>query len=305
MNTRQLLLSFGFTLLTTSVVFGEARCPVNVATIRYHSLGNSQMGVSVIINRSGSYEFLVDTGSQITIVEPSLANALGLQPLGAADAFSVARHTQVELAQLDEIQTGSHAVQQLTVSVQSLAQIQVEDPKVRGILGVNFLSHFDLLIDHAHHILCLDETKQMQQALAGERIPMVVKPDREWNSPFPQPILVNVRLSGNDSRARMLRLDSGTNLPLLHENQLKTAPWVQMQSALRGHVTGGAVEYFAMMPPQDVRIGRHVVSNVKFAAPVRNGENVVFNGEDGLLPTGLFKRVFVSHADHFVIFDPR
>ena len=305
MTSRQLTYSLALSLLTPCVVFGEARCPVNVATIRYHSLGNSQMGVSVTINRSGPYEFLVDTGSQITIVEPSLAKALGLQPLGVADAFSVARHTQVELAQLNEIQTGSHAVQQLTVAVQGLAQIQVEDPKVRGILGVNFLSHFDLLIDHVHHILCLDETKQMQQGLAGERIPMVVKPDRDWNSPFSQPILVNVRLSGNDSRAKMLRLDSGTNLPLLHENQLKTEPWMQMQSALRGHVTGGAVEYFAIMPPQDVRIGRHVVSNVKFAAPVKNRENVVFNGEDGLLPTGLFKRVFVSHADHFVIFDPR
>src|SRR6476620_4698364 len=135
MNTRQLLLSFGFTLLTTSLVSGESRCPVNVETIRYHSLGNSQMGVAVTINGSGPYEFLVDTGSQITIVEPSLASALGLQSLSAADAFSVARHTKVELAQLDEIQTGSHAVQQLTVAVQSLAQIQVDDPKIRGILG--------------------------------------------------------------------------------------------------------------------------------------------------------------------------
>jgi len=304
MTSRQLNYSFALALLTPCVVSGEARCPVNVETIRYHSLGNSQMGVSVTINRSGPYEFLVDTGSQITIVEPSLATALRLQPLGAIDMSSVVRHEEVELAQLDEIQTGSRAVQQLIVAVQTLAQIQVEDPNLRGILGVDFLSHFDLLIDHAHHILCLDETKQMQHSLAGERITIEVKPDQEWNSPVPQPILVKVQLSGNDSRVRLLRLDSGTNLPLLDENQLETAPWMQMQSALRGHVTGGAVESFVIMPPRDVRIGRHVVSNVKFAAPVKNGQNV-FNGEDGLLPTGLFKRVFVSQADHFVIFDPR
>ena len=182
MTSGPLTHSFALALLTPCVVFGEARCPADVATIRYHSLGNSQMGVSVTINRSGPYEFLVDTGSQITIIEPSLASALGLEPLGAADVVSVARGTQVDLARLDQIQTGSHEVQQLIVAVQSLAQIQVEDPKVRGILGVNFLFHFDLLIDHAHHILCLDETKQMQQGLAGERIPLVVKPDREWSS---------------------------------------------------------------------------------------------------------------------------
>ena len=26
--------------------------------------------------------------------------------------------------------------------------------------------------------------------------------------------------------------------------------------------------------------------------------------EDGLLPTVLFQRVFICHADHYVIFDP-
>ena len=32
---------------------------------------------------------------------------------------------------------------------------------------------------------------------------------------------------------------------------------------------------------------------------------VVSAGEDGLLPAALFKRVFISYSDHFVIFDPR
>ena len=27
--------------------------------------------------------------------------------------------------------------------------------------------------------------------------------------------------------------------------------------------------------------------------------------EDGLLPTTIFKRVFISYADHFVMFEPR
>jgi hypothetical protein len=28
-------------------------------------------------------------------------------------------------------------------------------------------------------------------------------------------------------------------------------------------------------------------------------------GEDGLLPTKLFERVFISYADYFVMFEPR
>jgi hypothetical protein len=261
--------------------------------------------VSVSINHSGPYEFMVDTGSQITIIEPSLAAELGVRSLGNIGIISDVRSAQVELVRLDLIETGLYSVQKPLVAVQSLAQIQVEIPRVRGILGENFLTNFDLLIDQAHTILCLDETKQMQKDLQGEHIPLVSKPDGEWNSPFPQPVLVSVELSKNCSRDMILRLDSGANVPQLYVNQLQTAPWVQRKSAVRGSVTGKAVEYFAPMPPQDVRIGKRVLRDVTFATPVSTKHNVAYVGEDGLLPTGLFKRVLICYADRFVILDPR
>jgi hypothetical protein len=305
MFTRQLLLSLSFTLLTPSAVFGEAQCPGNVETIRYHSLAHSQIGVSVSINHSGPYEFMVDTGSQITIVEPSLATELQLSPEGNAGLTSGVRRAEVQLVRLDLAQVGPYSVEQPLAAVQSLAQIQVENPKVRGILGENFLTHFDLLIDQAHSVLCLDKTKQMQKDLQGEHIPLVTKSDGEWNSPLPQPVLVPVRLSESGSRGMILRLDSGANVPQLYVNHLETAPWVQRKSALRGSVTGKSAEYFSLMPRQDVRIGKRVLRDVTFATPVSTNHNVAFAGEDGLLPTALFNRVFISYSDHFAVFDPR
>jgi hypothetical protein len=38
---------------------------------------------------------------------------------------------------------------------------------------------------------------------------------------------------------------------------------------------------------------------------MRSAQNVPDREEDGLLATVLFQRIFISHADHFVIFDPR
>ena len=88
----------------------------------------------------------------------------------------------------------------------------------------------------------------------------------------------------------ILRLDSGANVPHLYVNTLDTAPWVQRQSALRGHVTGKAAEYFALMPPQDIHIGQRILRDVVFATPLKTARNVHFAKEDGLLPTRLFKR---------------
>jgi hypothetical protein len=54
--------------------------------------------------------------------------------------------------------------------VESLAQIQALDPKIRGLLGGSFLGHFDVLIDNASKLLCLDETKQMRQDVQGQHV---------------------------------------------------------------------------------------------------------------------------------------
>ena len=129
MNTRRLLLSFGFTLLTTSVISGEAQCPGNVETLRYHSGAHSRIAVSVTINKTGPYEFLVDTGSQITVVEPSLAAELKLPPQGDIDLSIVGNHSKAELVTADLIEAGPFAVRRPLVAVVSLAQIQASTPR--------------------------------------------------------------------------------------------------------------------------------------------------------------------------------
>jgi hypothetical protein len=64
-------------------------------------------------------------------------------------------------------------------------------------------------------------------------------------------------------------------------------------------------QQFAVLPPQDMRVGVGVIRNVPFVTPVRAAADVPDREEDGILATVLFQRVFISHADHYVIFDPR
>lgn len=306
MNTHQLLLSSCLALLTTSVVSGEARCPGNVETLRYHSLGNSQIGISVAINGTGPYEFLVDTGSQITIVEPSLASELGLKHQGDVDISAVGNHSKGELVVPDQIEAGQFAVRKPVVVVESLAKIRALDPKIRGILGGSFLGHFDVLIDYRHELLCLDETEQMRHDMRGEHVGVIEQSGRQNDLPFANSLLIPIHIAGENPKRVLLVLDSGSSVPLLFSSNLKSPAWLLRDHTRIGNVVGnGSQMALTVLPQQEVRIGSRVVRQVAFLIPASIDRKVIGAGEDGLLPTALFGRIFISYADHFVIFDPR
>jgi hypothetical protein len=44
---------------------------------------------------------------------------------------------------------------------------------------------------------------------------------------------------------------------------------------------------------------------VKFVAPLNDTQSTGRTGMDGLLPTQLFKRVLISYAGGYVVFNPR
>ena len=118
----------------------------------------------------GPFDFMVDTGSQVTVVDPSLAQELGLKAQGTVGLITVASYMHASLTVPDTLEADSHVVEKPPVVVQDLGPIQAADPRIRGVLGENFLAHFDLLIDYAYKLLCLDETSAMRESVRGERI---------------------------------------------------------------------------------------------------------------------------------------
>jgi len=62
---------------------------------------------------------------------------------------------------------------------------------------------------------------------------------------------------------------------------------------------------FRAMSPRNVVIGKRRLHRVTFLTPASSTDTAPRSGEDGLLPITLFKRVFISNHDRFVIFDPR
>lgn len=302
----QLLAAVSLALVILPAIEAEPRCPGNVASVTPRFVQHALIVIPVRINQAGPFDFMVDTGSQVTVIDPSLAAELGLRPQGQVGLVSVASFARASATTLDSLEADSKVVEKSPAIVQDLRQIQAADPRIRGVLGESFLAHFDLFVDYGHKLLCLDETNAMPDSVRGERIPFIRPQHPEEELPFMERLVISVHLSGTGARAILLQLDSGSDGPILYPGSER--PEVQAlvhSAALQGGNATSAQRAFAVVPPQNMQIGNHLFTHISFVTPVRVQESLPGRNEDGLLPTLLFQRVLISGGGHYVVFDPK
>jgi hypothetical protein len=299
-----LLVSVTLATVTLSALQAESHCPAGIASVTPRFVQHALIVIPVRISQKGPFDFMVDTGTQITVVDPSLAVELGLKPQGKVGLVSVASYAQASATVLDTLEAASQVVEKPFVVVQDLGPIQAADPRIRGVLGENFLAHFDLLIDYAHKLLCLDETGAMRESVRGERIPLVAPQNPEGEVPFMERLVISVHLSGTGNRQIFLQLDSGSDGLILYAG-IKANSVLLKQATLQGRGVSKAQRAFAVLPPQDMRIGTRTLNQVYFVTPVSVSRDVPKQETDGLLPTVLFQRLFISGGGHYVVFEPK
>ena len=120
------------------------------------------MIVQVYVNHFGPYDFLLDTGTQMTVLDRSLAAELHIGTTGNANVAGMSLQGDTKLAHLDALEVGGHALTDQGVLVYDMKNLQGQGFAIRGLLGDDFLSRFDVLIDHAHSVLCIDDTGAME-----------------------------------------------------------------------------------------------------------------------------------------------
>jgi hypothetical protein len=284
----------------TSAMSAETKCPGNVESVPLHPVNGYQMIVAVEVNHSGPYNFLLDTGTQFTMIDPSLAAELNTKGEDAIPVDGTGFRSAAASTLLGPVEIGSHAVAHVAAVVFSLKNLKGVNLSIRGVLGEDFLKHFDMLIDNGDRLLCLDETGAMRADVSGPRVALVTASEME-DVP-PNSLLFTVQLA-DVPRPIRLKLDSGATASVLYDaSQLKVGQRVH-DSARHGSGTDGARRNFVALPVQNIKIGPVDLRAVPFFALAGAEKDGRTSDFDGLLTTGLFKRVFIDHADHFAVLE--
>jgi hypothetical protein len=260
------------------------------------------MIVAVSVNRSGPFDFLLDTGMQVTTLDPTLAGELHLKPQGAAVVAGVGSQQPGSYVPVDLLEAGSHVVPSQRVLVYDLQGRPGADRHIRGILAEDFLEQFDMLIDNAHQLLCLDSTEAMRADMKGLHTALILPSSIPVGSMLPDLIIVEARLS-DATRTVRLMLDSGANGAVLfntHEYMALPRP-----RHLEGTGVDGSQTILSVLPPQKVKIGSLVLERVPFYALDGAQNDARAKGFDGVLTLGLFRRVFIARAHAFAVLEPK
>lgn len=110
--------------------------------------GFDHMTAPVTINGQGPYPFMVDTGANISCVSRRIAEALALPMEPSRHVHTVVGVRTQPLARIEELRVGEQ--RRRDMSVLALA---IEDPKVCGVLAVDWLQNQRLTLDFASNSL--------------------------------------------------------------------------------------------------------------------------------------------------------
>ncbi len=123
----------------------------------------TRMTLPVHIAGQGPYSFIVDTGSERTVVSRELAAHLGLASAGRARIVGIAEATMADLFHADGIEL--HSVPLGNLVVPAFAQNDIGGP---GLIGIDSLAHAKLVLDFVAGTMDIRAASQTQRAREPE-----------------------------------------------------------------------------------------------------------------------------------------
>lgn len=280
----------GMALLVPTLAGLSRGLPAQSTVLPFRLVHNSVVVVPAWANGKGPFDFVLDTGTDTTIVDAAVAQQLSLPALGQIQLNSVARTQTVRRSLLRTLTVGSAQAGNLDVLVQDLTEVRKLDPLIRGVVGQDFLCHYNYLLDYKKLALRIELGDEIGTKVEGDPVPFQVSGHR---------MIVTAEVNSTERAALRLTIDSGANSILLIG---RAAQFARIQEKAKATVVNGGLQ----IPVGRVTllsIGSWQFHNVEVGLPPEpdRWERI----EDGILPSVLFRGIYVNNHDHCVVFNPQ
>jgi hypothetical protein len=273
-NTFTNLFIGGSLMIAAAITPGNARShaqsqPPADGSVKMCILSGRPVVDGVYLSGRGPFRFLADTGAQTNQLEASLAEKIGLKSAFRTEIATVTGNALVPGGRVAEVTFGPATASNQEFLFTGLDGVHRLSLGIQGIIGEEFLSHFDYLLDFAGRRIMFGDVEP--GGGSRTRLYAVDGPAVETD------------------KGRMV-LDSGAVTAILYATSIE-------RSGTRVVTASGSAP---VSEPRELRfrVAGHAYSTAAVAVPR------VSTQEDGILPASLFHSVYVSNSGRFLILDP-
>jgi hypothetical protein len=254
-------------------------------------LVNNLIVASLKSDQGEAFDFVLDTGADTTVIDPSIAARLAFVSLDTVRQTTLVGVQTVTRGSVASLSAGVVRVEDVRVLVQDLGALRKIDAHIVGIAGQNFLSRFNYLLDYRKRVMRVELVSEIQDAIDGDRVAIDAQENR---------MLVVSQAEARGAGSLRLLLDSGANCLVLLPRAAQALNLAQQDGGVE--LTSGGRVATRTGRLGGLTVGGQRLRDLAVALPpVEPGERI----GDGMLPTSLFQEIYVNNRDAFVVFNPR
>lgn len=287
------------------VCIGLQAGPIGLVQVSAHSnvkarlAGSAFLIVPVTLNGAGPFDFLVDTGTNTTLIDLQVATELGLNAVDRLVVQTAAGENVAIRYHVRRLSVGSEEADGVEVLAVSLPTLKSLNKNLRGILGMNFLQDFSFRLDYANRRIELSSQNELRVRPSEKTAPVSLEDGA---------LIAAVRTPAAAAGEWRLVLDSGIATAAIPKDRIKQSAenagfggsgfleeavaTVQTNS---GYASGAAITV-RNAQIGEVRLGRLAI------IVLNDSERRVRSGTDGLLPAVIFKSVGFDRRQSVLFF---
>ncbi len=258
--------------------------------VKFELIQNHWIVVPVFVSGKGRFDFLLDTGANVTMITPELAVRLAIHPTARVTLLTAAGTQVVPYSLLPSLSLGSRTVEKLDAVYNALSEIRSLNPRISGVLGQNFLSQFNYTLNYQHRMI--EFVEDHKNLPLGSRLQCEQREGR---------LIVVARSASSKKKRLRLVLDSGVSRLIIFENasQPLELDLEHNENQWSTASTPAGSRRMRTAYLRTLQLGDATFSNLPVALVEAPGTKDHFG--DGLLPTSLFRSVFFNNKEGYVI----
>lgn len=270
---------------------------VNVVSLSAGPAGNTvpftltpagHLLVHVTINGTGPHTFVLDTGSNRSVISDTLASSLALTPVALTETVSSSGSATAHVVRIQTLALGSHTAAAVLAPVLPAARIRSIHTLAEGIIGQDVLIDGHYTLDYRRKRISWLEADQ--DSGEGQRLVLQRSEGR---------VIVELPQSQRAEDTARLIPDSGASVLVLFDRGERAPIAVTTRAAAVKATTLTGETHMQVATVPRLRVGSSTMWDIP-AVLVARGEGDT-SRVDGLLPLSGFSSVTFNGPRHYLV----